>query len=195
MCPWFVTWRLVSTIALPVVAVMTWHREKRSWRVLSLSTCSKTVYSTLLVQYGTLRGRHNGHDNVSNHQPRECLLNSLIRCRSKKTSKLRVTGLCAGNSPETSEFPAQMTSNAENVSIWWRHHEAEPAYRWCIAWSTCFLLDGAKSLPRPCDVELSPCKPLWIHLSKILIKKTARYFARKCVTVSTKYVGKWGLFC
>ena len=27
-----------------------------------------------------------------------------------------------GNSPETGEFPAQMASNAENVSIWWRHH-------------------------------------------------------------------------
>ena len=43
--------------------------------------------------------------------------------RSKKTSKLRVTGLCAGNSPVTGEFPAQRASNAENVSIWWRHHE------------------------------------------------------------------------
>ena len=40
----------------------------------------------------------------------------------KKTSKLGVTGLCAGNSPETGEFPAQMASIAENVSIWWRHH-------------------------------------------------------------------------
>ena len=30
--------------------------------------------------------------------------------------------LC-GNSPVTGEFPAQRTSNAENVSIWWRHHE------------------------------------------------------------------------
>ena len=27
-----------------------------------------------------------------------------------------------GNSPGTGEFPAQMASNAENVSIWWRHH-------------------------------------------------------------------------
>ena len=26
-------------------------------------------------------------------------------------------------SPGTGEFPAQMASNAENVSIWWRHHE------------------------------------------------------------------------
>ena len=41
----------------------------------------------------------------------------------KKTSKLRVTGLCAGNSPGTGEFPAQRASNDENVSIWWRHHD------------------------------------------------------------------------
>ena len=45
------------------------------------------------------------------------------RRRSKKTSKLRVTGLCEGNSPGTGEFPAQMASNTENVSIWWCHHE------------------------------------------------------------------------
>ena len=31
-----------------------------------------------------------------------------------KTSKLRVTGLCEGNSPVTGEFPAQRASNAEN---------------------------------------------------------------------------------
>ena len=70
----------------------------------------------------TLRWRHNGRYSVSNHQPHDCLLNGLFRRRSKKTSKLRVTGLCAGNSPGTGEFPAQMASNAENVSIWWRHH-------------------------------------------------------------------------
>ena len=66
---------------------------------------------------------NNGCDSVSNHQPHNCLLNGLFRCRSKKTWKLRVTGICAGNSPGTSEFPAQMASNMENVSIWWRHHE------------------------------------------------------------------------
>ena len=71
----------------------------------------------------TLRWRHNGRIGVSNHQPNGCLLKRLFRCRSKKTSKLRVTGLCAGNSPATDEFPAQMASNAENVSIWWRHHD------------------------------------------------------------------------
>ena len=77
----------------------------------------------------TLRWRHNEHDGVSNHQPHDCLLNRLFRRRSKKISKLHVTGHCAGNSPGTGEFPAQMTSNAENVSIWWRHREQ------CNRWS------------------------------------------------------------
>ena len=70
----------------------------------------------------SLRWRRNGRDGVSNHQPNDCLLNRLFRHRSKKTSKLRVTGLCAANSPVTGEFPAQRASYAENVSIWWRHH-------------------------------------------------------------------------
>ena len=46
-----------------------------------------------------LHWRHNDHDSVSNHQPHNCLLNRLFRCRSKKTSKPRVTGLCVRNSP------------------------------------------------------------------------------------------------
>ena len=41
----------------------------------------------------------------------------------KKKSKLCVTGPCVRNSPVAGEFPTQMASNAENVSIWWRHHE------------------------------------------------------------------------
>ena len=65
-----------------------------------------------------LQWRHNERGGVSNHQPRDCLLNRLL----KETSKPRVTGLCEGNSPVTGEFPAQRVSNAENVSIWWRHH-------------------------------------------------------------------------
>ena len=38
--------------------------------------------------------------------------------RSRKTSTLRLTGLCEGNSSVTA-------SNAENISIWWRHHDVE----------------------------------------------------------------------
>ena len=77
----------------------------------------------LFREIASLQWRHNGRDSVSNHQPHDCLLNRLFRRKSKKTSKPRVTDLCAGNSPVTGEFPAQMASNAENVFIWWRHHD------------------------------------------------------------------------
>ena len=62
----------------------------------------------------SLLWRHNGHGGVS-IQPLDSLLNRLFTRKSKKISQLRVTGPCEGNS--------QMASNAENVSIWWRHHD------------------------------------------------------------------------
>ena len=66
--------------------------------------------------------RHNGRDGVSNHQLHDCLLNGLFRHRSKETSKLRVIGLCEGDSPVAGEFPAQ------RASIWWRHHDETILY-------------------------------------------------------------------
>ena len=92
--------------------------------ILSIIKCGHgEVISSHTLLAMSLPWRHNERDGVSNHQPHDCLLNRLFRRRSKKTSKLRVTGLCDGNSPVTGEFPAQRTSNAENVSIWWRHHD------------------------------------------------------------------------
>ena len=73
----------------------------------------------------SLQWCHNGRDGVSNHRRFDCLLNRLFRCRSKETPKLRVTGLCEGNSAVTGEFPSQRASNAENVFSWWRHHVAK----------------------------------------------------------------------
>ena len=87
--------------------------------------------------YTALQWCHNEHDGVSNHWRIRCLLNSLFSHRSKKTSKLHVIGLCAcceGNSPVTSEFPAQRTLNVKMfqfddvimlvspcpfVAVWW----------------------------------------------------------------------------
>ena len=91
------------------------HHNTISWQMDRLMIIRPRVL--------TLQWRHNGCDSVSNHHPHDCLLNHLFRRRSKKTSKLRVTGICVVNSPGTGEFPAQMASNAENVSIWWRHHD------------------------------------------------------------------------
>ena len=86
----------------------------------------------MVIPIYSLRWRDNGRNSVSNHQPHDCLLNRLFRRRSKKTSKLSVTGLCARNSPRTGEFPARMASNAENVSIWWRHHVYEMKWNMCM---------------------------------------------------------------
>ena len=70
----------------------------------------------------SLPWRHNERDGAWNHQPYNCLLNRLFRHRSKKTSKLGVTGLYEGKPPGTGGFPSQRASKVENVSIWWRHH-------------------------------------------------------------------------
>ena len=94
------------TLATTIYLIVTWYISMRS-----------VVNCDLSLQW-----RHNGRDGDSNHQRIDCLLKRLFRRISRKTSKLRVTGLCEGNSPVTGEFPSQRASNAENVSIWWRHH-------------------------------------------------------------------------
>ena len=84
----------------------------------------------LQIRFTTLQSRDNERDGVSSQQPYDYLLKRLSGRRSKKTSKLGDTGLCASNSPVTAEFPAQMASNAENVSIWWRHHDISQFTVW-----------------------------------------------------------------
>ena len=55
-----------------------------------------SVAADLITRF--LTGNNSGHI-LTNHHPHGCLLNRLLRRRSKKTSKLCVTGLCEGNSP------------------------------------------------------------------------------------------------
>ena len=83
-----------------------------------------------------LQWHHDGRDGFWNHRRLDCLFNRLFRCRSKKTSKLRVTGLCEGNSPVAGEFPPQRASNAKNASIWWRHHDhrVSHSFGWKLPW-------------------------------------------------------------
>ena len=69
-------------------------------QVLIFCTVNITPRSMFPLQW-----RHSEPDCVSNHQSHDCLLNRLFRRRSKKISKLRVTGLCAGNSPGPVNFP------------------------------------------------------------------------------------------
>ena len=82
--------------------------SSEKWRPSCLGLNQLTnLYVLAVFEYWfcALQWRHNGRDSVSNHQPHDYLLNRLFRRRTKKTSKLRVTGLCAGNSPGSGEFP------------------------------------------------------------------------------------------
>ena len=67
----------------------------------------------------SLRWRHNGRDSVSNHQPHDFLLNRLFRHRSKKTSTLRVAGLCAGNSPQKRPVTRKMFPFDDVIMCQW----------------------------------------------------------------------------
>ena len=98
----------------------------------------------------SLQWRHKGGDSVSNHQPHNCLLNRLFRRRSKKTSKLRVTGLCGA-------------STTENASIRWCHHVIQVCFmstetiiwffRWQVSQSARFYKFDESKLRRnvKCD--------------------------------------------
>ena len=57
----------------------------------------------------TSQWRHNGRDGASNHKPHDGLLNRLFGRRPKRASKLRVTGLCEGNSPVNSPHKGPVT--------------------------------------------------------------------------------------
>ena len=94
-----------EVICVIVISRLSWYKKTHTQHILA----------------DTLQWRHNERDGVSNRRRPHCLLTCWFRRRWKKTSKLRVTG--AGNSPVTGEFPAQKASYAENVSIWWCHHE------------------------------------------------------------------------
>ena len=131
-----------------------------------------------------LRWRHNGRNSVSNHQPHDCLLNRLFRRRSKKTSKLRVTGLCAGNSPGTGEFPAQMASNAENATIGWRHH-GEYACAWFYIFSlspSWFCFSTTSWISR--RLSTTVCWPMPVVLVEGLVTSTHLYWGERSTSAS-----------
>ena len=98
------------------------------WKVVGVAEIFTHIFQSQFTYRNnnrvTLQWRHNERGCVSNHQHHDCLLLSILfRRRSMKSSKICITGLCEGNSLVTGEFPAQRASDAENVSIWWRHHD------------------------------------------------------------------------
>ena len=80
----------IDTLKAPAILTCYYQIQSDRIHVPAADFVRHSLYS--------LQWRHDEHDG-SIHQPHDCLLNRLFRGRSKKTSKLRVTGLCAGNSP------------------------------------------------------------------------------------------------
>ena len=92
--------------------------------------CSPKTACLVWLMALSLQWCHNERNGISNYQSLDCLLSHLFRRRPKKTSKLRITGLCEGNPPVTSGFPYKgpvtwIVSPFEDVIIcreqpvWW----------------------------------------------------------------------------
>ena len=97
-CPHW--WQVVTGLIIVVITGLLFNGRNFSgspqpgWQYMSRASLWRPQVGPVPLQW-----RHDDNDGVSNHQPHGCLLNRLFRRSSKKTSKLRVTGLCVGNSP------------------------------------------------------------------------------------------------
>ena len=108
--------------------------------LMNMSFC--TMSCTCKWSCNTLQWSHNGRDSVSNNQPHDCLLNRLFRRRSKKTAKLRITGLFAANSPVQHKCPVtrKMFPLDDVIMIRyddfmkWKHFGRYWPFVWGIQW-------------------------------------------------------------
>ena len=97
---------MVITLALVVMAGWRSYGTKLSPYFV---TAWEMKLTSIRYFFIWLQWRHNGPNGVSNHQPHDCLLNRLFWRRSKKTSKLRVTGLWwPVNSPHKRQVTRKM---------------------------------------------------------------------------------------
>ena len=134
----------------------------------------------------SLQWRQNENDGVSNHQLPDCLLNRLYRRRSKKTSKLRVTGLSTVRGIHRWPVNSPHKKTEKNVSIWWRHHVHILSVRassrsvlmrqltliilgvfynnWQILWIRPFLVECDPKMARP-----TPQQPQFSLLGSLLL--------------------------
>ena len=153
-------------LCLPMVAMQNWYHLyiRRILRIdikVVMDLVKFLIILFLALQellriHTSLQWRHNGCDGASDHHPHECLLKLVSKRRSKKTLKLCVTGLCEGNSP------AQRASNAEDVSIWWRHHGFAQKHIWLVRTHNEAITYKGKFIL--CDF----CHGFWLQICTVL---------------------------
>ena len=100
-----------------------------SWRHNGTRFKLRHVFLLRIYPYSS-QWRHNERDSVSNHQHCDCLLNRLFRRGSKKTSKLRVTGLFEGNSPVAWDNLALFPMHAYKTSLTEMNNKSIPCSHW-----------------------------------------------------------------
>ena len=88
------------------------------------------VCGYVFVLSNTLQWRHNGRDCVSNHQPHDCYTQAFIQAHIRENIIVPRHWPLWGIPPVTGGFPSQRASNAENVSISWRHHGPVGIDKW-----------------------------------------------------------------
>ena len=130
----FLCSKTYSTYSNPFEPSATSRQAARNARICETRLLSSDIARTFLMIYFTCLSRYSPHysdviigamaSQVTNPTLEYAMVYVVFRRWSKKKFKApRHWPLCgAGNSMATGEFPAQMASNAENVSIWWRHH-------------------------------------------------------------------------
>ena len=134
------------------------HRDRYNRRMLNVISA--------------LQSRHNGRDGVSNHQPHDCLLTSLFRRRSKKTSKLRVTGFVWGihRRPFTFDDVIMALTIWSRVSLCKKYCKPHHFMSWTDWWPNCIR-------PEPCWLQI--CRTVFAIIrdypSPILREDDARY--------------------
>ena len=133
----------------------------------------------------TLKWRHNGHDGVSNYQPHDCLLSRLFRRKAKKTSKLRVTGLCGGIHRRLVNSPHKWPVTQKNDSIWWRHHEGLVHFRWQSVASWSFILNGVDCSEITNNLSWLSSKEIYSKVACQMVAISFRLqFVKGCVYVT-----------
>ena len=136
------------------------------WIIQTNYAVYMTIYCNLYSsQCFSLQWRHNEHNGVSNYRRLECLLNRLSGHRSKKTSKLCVTGFCDGNSPLNSPHKGPVTQRMlpfDDIIVFCMLIAND--FMWCIA---CYVANTGA------DISGKLKNPVWVVLSIPMQRFTA----------------------
>ena len=103
----------------------------------------------------------------------------------KKTLKLRVTGLCEGNSPNTGEFLSQRASKAENISISQTQHEIRLYWYWLL-WNKSKFQDWRQYIRSSLKLEII----LWHYLIDVCLSRVLEQM-RTCWQKSSSLAPVW----